>query len=73
VCWRHSARQRITLRQSDGTETSTPAFQEKRTIAEFAILPVVAAGVTDGRLRRDGLPTAEVDGLAEFDPTRFAQ
>jgi hypothetical protein len=73
VCWRHSARQRITLRQSAGTNTSTPAFQEKRTRAAFAILPVVAAGFTDGRLRRGGLPAAEVDGLAEFDPTRFAQ
>jgi hypothetical protein len=33
----------------------------------------VAAGFTDGRLRRGGLAAAEVDGLAEFNPTRFAQ
>jgi hypothetical protein len=37
------------------------------------IPPAVAAGFTDGRLRRGELPAVEVDGLAEFDPTRFAQ
>ena len=68
----HGMMRRV-LRQSAGTETSTPAFQEKRTSAPFAILPVVTAGFTDGRLRRGGLPAAEVDGLPEFDPTRFAQ
>jgi hypothetical protein len=39
----------------------------------FAILPAVATGFTDGRLRRGELPIADVDGLADFDPTRFAQ
>ena len=35
-CWTQFARQRITSKQSAGTDTSTAAFKRKRTTAAFA-------------------------------------
>ena len=60
-------------RQLAGTDTSTAAFQRKRTRAAFEMSPAMDACFTDGRPRRDALSDPGDDLLTEAAPIRFAQ
>jgi hypothetical protein len=67
---RHSARQRMASRQPAGTDTSTAAFQRRRTQATFEF-PAVAG--RDGQPRCRPLREPGKDALTAGNRTRFVQ